>query len=162
MTITNRNLAVGTKLTAKYMKVVYHAEVVQTEEGVRFQLEDGRQFTSISAAGIAIRGGKSTNGWAFWSVEGEGKEAVAALPKVPKAKNGKGIIRKATNQKGTPEGETRWFCSACADSFFVSAGETPTACPVGHAWGPGHLVRHIDNVEPETSAAGELERIAAL
>jgi hypothetical protein len=36
-------------------------------------------------------------------------------------------------QEGCPEGETRWFCSACMKGFCRPAGETPQACPEGHA-----------------------------
>src|SRR6266851_10028492 len=94
MAIENRNLAVGTKLTANYRKTAYRAEVVQTEEGVRYKLEDGREFTSISAAGMAVRDGKSTNGWAFWSVETEGSDVEVKPPKAGKPKKANGVIRR--------------------------------------------------------------------
>lgn len=33
---------------------------------------DGTAYTSPSAAGSAVRGGKATNGWIFWAAEREG------------------------------------------------------------------------------------------
>src|SRR5687767_11418792 len=105
MTIENRNLSTGTKLVAKFKKVTYKAEVVQTEEGVRYKLEDGRQFKSLSAAGMAITGGP-INGWSFWSVAGEeAQQQTTETKPVAKAKksgSSKGkIIRRTPNQQGT-------------------------------------------------------------
>src|SRR5687767_14442305 len=125
MTIENRNLAVGTKITAKYKKLTYRGEVIQTEEGLRYRLEDGGEFKSLSSAGTAVTGGP-INGWSFWSVETESSETEV---QPPKAKKANGVIRKTPNQKGTPEGQTRYFCSACLDSFYAAQGETPSACP---------------------------------
>jgi hypothetical protein len=73
MAIEDRNLAVGTKLWAKYKGQVHTAEVVEElllpegKAAIRYQLADGQRFKSPSAAGTAITG-KSCNGWAFWSV----------------------------------------------------------------------------------------------
>ena len=131
MAIKDRNLAVGTRLTAKYKKQTYTAEVVQTEDGVRYQLEDGRQFKSLSSAGTAITGGP-INGWSFWSVETEGEKTEAEQPKTEKPRRSNGVIRRTPNQRGTPEGQVRWFCSACLDSFYAPEGEAPSACPKGH------------------------------
>ena len=38
---------------------------------LRFRLADGREFGSPSAAGSAVMGGISCNGWRFWSLAGE-------------------------------------------------------------------------------------------
>ena len=74
MAIENRNLEVGTRLIAKYLKLEYHAEVVAGEGGkVLYQLPDGREFKSPSSAATAITG-KAANGWNFWSVESENQE----------------------------------------------------------------------------------------
>lgn len=73
MAIQNRNLAVGTRLVARYKGKEYLATVVEGDHGnVHFRLEDGREFNSPSAAGTAVMGGISCNGWRFWSVAGEG------------------------------------------------------------------------------------------
>ena len=57
MPIENRNLTKGIKLTGRYHKQSYSCEVVETAEGkLRYKLEDGREFKSPSAAGMAITG----------------------------------------------------------------------------------------------------------
>lgn len=69
MAIKDRNLNVGTKLTGKYHKQPYTCEVIEGESGkVKYRLEDGREFKSWSAAGMAITG-HQCDGWMFWSVE---------------------------------------------------------------------------------------------
>src|SRR5512140_2328478 len=73
MTIEDRELAPGMKLEGTYKKATYSCEVVSTPEGERrFQLEDGRLFSSPSAAGKAVMNGTSCNGWRFWRVAGGG------------------------------------------------------------------------------------------
>jgi hypothetical protein len=67
MAISDRNLTAGTKLWARYKGETYTAEVIEAEGALRYQLSDGREFKSPSAAGTAITG-KACNGWAFWSV----------------------------------------------------------------------------------------------
>ena len=60
MPIENRNLNIGTKLTARYKKQVYHAEVIGGEgEKLLYRLEDGREWGSPSAAGSALMNGRS-------------------------------------------------------------------------------------------------------
>ncbi len=69
MTITDRSLKPGTRLTATYKKKVYAAEVIAgKEDGIRYRLADGREFASPSAAGRAVMGGVACNGWRFWSL----------------------------------------------------------------------------------------------
>jgi hypothetical protein len=75
MAIQDRNLTAGTRLWARYKGTVHTAEVVEVESALRYQLSDGRQFKSPSAAGTAITQ-KACNGWAFWSV-GEPSEQPA-------------------------------------------------------------------------------------
>ena len=70
MPIENRSLEAGMRFAARYKKETYLAEVVETPEGLRFRLEDGREFKSLSSAGKAITGG-AVNGWRFWSAAGE-------------------------------------------------------------------------------------------
>jgi hypothetical protein len=43
-------------------------EVVKTEEGLRFRLDDGTEHRSPSSAGKAAMSGVACNGWRFWSV----------------------------------------------------------------------------------------------
>ena len=67
MAIQDRDLAVGTKLWARSKGAPHTAEVVRTEQGLRYRLADGREFGSPSSAGGAITG-HACNGWAFWTV----------------------------------------------------------------------------------------------
>jgi hypothetical protein len=139
MTIENRILAPGTKLVATYKKTTFTCEVVSTPEGeIHFQLEDGRLFTSPSSAGKAVMNGVACNGWRFWSLDGA---APTNAPKAEKAAQADGQsrvskrvrqIRKLPNQRGVPEGETRWFCSGCMKGFLIPAGQEPAICPAGH------------------------------
>jgi hypothetical protein len=69
MPIENRNLKPGTHLVGRYHKQSHSCEVVEGEGGkLRYRLEDGREFKSPSAAGMAITG-HACDGWAFWGVE---------------------------------------------------------------------------------------------
>lgn len=127
MSIENRNLKPGTRLVARYKKKEYSAAVVETDEGVRYRLEDGREFKSPSAAGSAVMGGAACNGWRFWSVAGSEQ----AKPKQPKRKpnpnggnKGNGLITRLD--------DGRYFCSACQDAFSVPEGVEPQGCPKGH------------------------------
>jgi len=119
MTIEDRNLAIGTKLVARYKGKDYTAEVVETEEGLRYRLENGKEFKSPSSAGSAVMGGSACNGWRFWSLEGQ-------EPK-PKAKAKEA---QSTDFRRIPGG--RAWCNGCAAAFKVEAGTTPTVCPEGH------------------------------
>ena len=147
--IENRELAVGTRLVARYKKQDYFAEVVLAEgaeEGrpiagrtvLRFRLEDGREFQSPSAAGSAVMGGQACNGWRFWSPAGEGAGAQEAEVKSKaqskrKARaNGKQLLRRMEAQEGVPEGQVKWFCTACQAAFLVEGEAEPEACPQGH------------------------------
>jgi hypothetical protein len=171
MPIENRNLKPGTKLTAKYHKQAYSAEVVEGEGGkLHYRLADGREFKSPSAAGMAITG-HACDGWVFWSVEttqaapatelpknsekpvvetqkaaktvetaeGKGEQldetsasTQPAAPNAPEPGPAKKRIFRLPNQKGVPEGQTRWYCHDCGKSFLAPVGETPETCPQGH------------------------------
>src|SRR5688572_8791359 len=118
MPLDKRELSVGTKLTARYKKKEHTAEVVQTEQGLRYRLSDGKEFKSLSAAGMAITGG-AVNGWKFWSLAGEGsteaEETESTPPEATPAATGAKtkVIKRTPNQKGAPEGQVKWFCNGC-------------------------------------------------
>jgi len=159
MTIQDRNLKPGTRLVARYHKQQYKCEVVEREGGKPgYRLEDGREFKSPSAAGTAITG-KACNGWAFWSLEaspapaasegeasgastGEANEAStekkaeqpATSPAAEKkqATASKRPISRVPNQKGVPEGQTRWHCYECGKSFLAPSDKSPEGCPLPH------------------------------
>ena len=143
MTIENRDLAVGTRLVARYKKAEHTATVVEGEGGgLRYRLEDGREFKSPSAAGSAVMGGVACNGWRFWSVAGETKapapkkERKAATPKAaPKATKREAKTQgfhRLPNGEGAAEGTAKFFCDACMESFEGPADSEPAACPKGH------------------------------
>ena len=127
MSIEDRNLAVGTKLVARYKGKEYTAEVVKTEEGVRYRLEDGREFKSPSSAGSAIMGGSACNGWRFWSLVGSEEAKPKKTSKKAAKENGNpgnGLIRRMD--------DGRYFCSACQEAFEAPKGVEPQGCPKGH------------------------------
>jgi Restriction Enzyme Adenine Methylase Associated len=74
MPITDRNLTPGTILTARYKKQVFTCTLVPTDDGPRYELEDGKRFKSPSAAGSQVMNGTACNGWAFWSLKGDEPE----------------------------------------------------------------------------------------
>lgn len=163
MTIKDRNLSQGTKLVGRYHKEQHTCQVVAGENGkVRYRLEDGREFKSPSAAGMAITG-HACDGWVFWSVEtaasaqtietqkeentsavdsalatgpsvaaAQEQNEVPATTAVPGATSAKKIFMRTPNQKGVSEGQTRWYCAECGESFLAPYGELPLACPMGH------------------------------
>jgi len=125
MPIENGELTAGTRLVARYKGRDYSAEVVETEEGLRYRLEDGREFKSPSSAGSAIMGGKACNGWRLWSLTGD--EQVKTKISKP-AKTGK--RQKATQFERLEDG--RRFCNGCMTAFEVADEQEPTECPQGH------------------------------
>src|SRR5208283_4772665 len=150
--IENRNLTTGTRLTAHYHKQSHTCEVTEKEGKPSYKLEDGREFKSPSAAGTAITGG-ACNGWAFWSLEAdqeakppETQEEVATTTETPTPQETeetadvevkpdevqKTGTYKMRNQKGSPEGQTRWFCYDCAEPFLAPKTEKHAACPKEH------------------------------
>jgi len=161
MPIENRNLTKGTKLTGRYHKQIYSCEVVENAEGkLRYRLEDGQEFKSPSAAGMAITG-HACDGWVFWSVQTEentpapdaenqvtaqsnaeaapaaeaeqkAEPATETSPSADKAASKKTGVFLVPNQKGVPEGQIRWFCRDCGKSFMASAVEIPGVCPAKH------------------------------
>jgi len=139
MAIADRDLKVGTKLVATYKKQAHHAQVVEGEGGkLRYRLEDGREFKSLSAAGTAVTG-KSCNGWTFWSVE-EAYDWAEVTDKVEKTEQSEAsepaleptAFRRVPNQRGVPEGHVRLYCDSCAKSFSAPTCSNPVSCPAGH------------------------------
>ncbi len=127
MAIEDRNLATGTKLVARYKGKEYTAEVVETEEGLRYRLEDGKEFKSLSSAGSAVMGGSACNGWRFWSVAGSEKAKPRKTSKKAAKENanpGNGLIERME--------DGRYFCSACQEAFDAPKGVEPQGCPKGH------------------------------
>lgn len=129
--IENRNLKAGTKLVARYKGKEHTAEVVKTADGMRYRLEDGQEFKSPSSAGSAVMAGAACNGWRWWSIAGEDKTALKNAP--AKKRKIDVAIKPMDDQADVPEGQVRFWCSACMDSFTAPVGVEPLACPKGHA-----------------------------
>ena len=129
MAIEDRNLKAGTTLVAKYKGKEYSCTVKSTKDGLRFVLEDGTEYRSPSSAGSEVMGGSACNGWRFWSLEGDLK------PK-PGTPNAAKTAKADLTLKPMKDDPTKFWCSACMDSFPVTEGETPTACPQGHTNAP--------------------------
>jgi len=127
MSIENRNLKAGTKLVARYKGTEYTAEVVKTKDGLRYRLEGGRELKSPSSAGSAVMGGTACNGWRFWTLASE----AAKKPAAKKAKE-KPVFEPMEDQTVAPEGQVRYFCTACMAGFTAPAGAEPVGCPNGH------------------------------
>ena len=160
MPISNRELPVGTTLTATYKKRAYTCSVIETPEGKRYRSPEGKEYKSPSAAGSAITG-LSCNGWAFWSRAAEdaraeaetAHEPKAAVPTVKAPKTKLLVqVKKARKQDGAPEGMVSWFCSACQDGFQLAKNETPKACPEGH---PRQVEDELEPPAGLTEAAAE-------
>jgi len=143
MPIENRDLAVGTRLVARYKKEEHTATVVEGEGGgLRYRLEDGREFKSPSAAGSAVMGGVACNGWRFWSVAAEGEAAAPkkqrkapapkAAPKAAKREAETQGFDRLPDEEGAEEGTAKFFCDACMEAFEAPADSEPATCPRGH------------------------------
>jgi hypothetical protein len=130
MPIENRELEVGTRLVAQYKGVDYALEVVQTDEGLRYRLADGREFRSPSSAGKEVMGGIACNGWRFWSVAGMAPvrrprtEKAEKPTKKPSTKNAtKTSAKKAATKKpakgkrARPEDVPSYGCGGCGATF---------------------------------------------
>ena len=129
MPLENRNLEPGTVLVARYKKQDRTCEVVQTEEGLRYRLDDGSEHKSPSSAGKAAMGGVACNGWRFWSVQGAEKpkrepkatKPAKAAPKKAAAKAAaKGKGKKAAKKPKAARMAARsdsYGCGACSESF---------------------------------------------
>ncbi len=101
MPLERRNLEIGTMLRARYKGKERTCEVVQTADGPRYRLDDGREFASPSSAGKAAMGGVSCNGWRFWSIEGTEKPKRTPTAKADKPAKAK----KESAAKPTPHGK---------------------------------------------------------
>jgi len=136
MPLENRSLEIGTVLHARYKGKERTCEVVQTAAGLRYRLDDGREFASVSSAGKAAMNGVSCNGWRFWSSEGTEKskrepdaDRAAKAKRKPAAKkpaNSKAARKTSAKTKSAKNGKTiraasnsgdSYGCGACAATF---------------------------------------------
>ncbi len=138
MPLDNRDLETGTVLHARYKGTERTCEVVQTAEGLRYRLDDGREFASPSSAGKAAMDGISCNGWRFWSIEGTEKAKKAKAMKAPaakkpakakaaakksakakaaKPKRGKAMRAAAKSDRGVAGEAASYGCGVCGETF---------------------------------------------
>jgi len=114
MPIENRNLEPGTRLAARYKGATHTCEVVQTEEGIRYRLEDGREFKSPSSAASSVMGGMAANGWRSWSLAEEVTEKTRTAKK--ERKSGKnGLVE-------------RWRCLHCMHIYKTEKSAASCRC----------------------------------
>lgn len=153
--ITNRDLAPGTVLVARYRSQVYRLRY-QDEAFVFIEPESfsAKLFRSPSAAGREVTG-SATNGWRFFQlddgsepartprtrkaksavqIDDETAKAAVGAVRAKKATQGKPVervrmVQRMPNQKGAAEGMTRYYCSWEADGFQHPTGQTFDACP---------------------------------
>ncbi len=137
MAIENRNLEAGTLLAGRYKGKRHECTVLESDGVKAYSLEDGSIHRSLSAAASKLMDGASVNGWRFWSLANEldderrpAERPTAREPK-PVTKTVK-VIKRVPNQKGIPEGSTKWWCSACMKGFVAEGASVPEVCPEGH------------------------------
>jgi hypothetical protein len=130
MPIENRNLEPGTVLTARYKKQEHTCEVVQTDDGLRYRLDDGTMHKSPSSAGKAVIG-HACNGWAWWSLASAEKpkrepkakadkptKAAKPAPKAKGEKHAKGAGKKKPKPtKAALKSNGSYGCGACGEMF---------------------------------------------
>ena len=133
MPIENRNLEPGTVLAARYKKQDRTCEVVQTDDGLRYRLDDGTEHKSPSSAGKAAMAGVACNGWRFWTVQGTEtpKREPKAKPepkaeRKPKAEKPAKVpaAKKATKKSAKPQAKRMratdvptYGCGGCGATF---------------------------------------------
>jgi hypothetical protein len=123
--IENRDLQAGTVLKVRHKGKEYECEVVQTDDGLRYRLQNGKEFNSPSSAGREVTGGVAVNGWRFWSLElkertprGEKKAKKPAANKVPAKKSkGKKAGKKKGNARHLHASKMEYGCGACGQTF---------------------------------------------
>jgi Protein of unknown function (DUF2924) len=104
MPIEDRNLQAGTVLVGRHKGTEHRCEVVETPEGVRYQVDRGEIFRSPSSPAQHVTGG-AVNGWVFWSVGDSEKskrerKAKAAPRQPPTAKKPTKASKKGKTKKG--------------------------------------------------------------
>ncbi len=70
--------------------------------------------------------GNACNGWRFLTLASE------AAKKTPRRAKAKPVFEPMEDQTGAPEGQVRYFCTACMEGFTAPAGVAPVGCPNGH------------------------------
>ena len=136
MPIENRDLQAGTVLTARHKGKEHACEVVQTDDGLRYRLQDGSEFRSPSSAGRAITDGVAVNGWRFWSLAGDlrptraktARPATKASAKKAPAKKSAKAKSKSSKAKAAPaKSAASYGCGVCGEEFGTMKAATKHA-----------------------------------
>ena len=129
MPLENRNVEPGTVLVARYKGKDRTCEVVQTDDGLRYRLDDGSEHKSPSSAGKAAMGGVACNGWRFWSLAGTEKPArtakTAAKPKKAAKPAPKGKAKKPAKAKGAKKATAKGHRMRATDVPSYGCGVCP-------------------------------------
>ncbi len=162
MTTTKSAIEAGQTLVASYKGDDYTCEVLEHEGRLHYVLPGrGRAkpkvFGSPSAAGREITGSQ-VNGYRFWSVpekapsgqaarQKTARAAIAAAARSAKPKRARRstaasgaseppkpaqLIEPSRSQRGVSQGNKRYFCSRCMQSFVTAdagEGKLPEQCP---------------------------------
>jgi hypothetical protein len=137
MPIQDRNLEPGTVLAARYKGKHRTCEVVQTDDGLRYQLDNGELFNSPSSAGKAAMGGVACNGWRFWSVAGterprrerKAKPATKPSTKKPAAKKKTTKTKKPRGKSAAMKSSDSYGCGVCGATFPTQKAAVAHAMP---------------------------------
>jgi hypothetical protein len=135
MPIEDRNLQAGFVLVGRHKGTAHRCAVVETPEGVRYQVDGGEIFRSPSSAAQHVTGG-AVNGWVFWSVEGSEKPRREPTADEPARAKKERAAKKSAKSKAAPKksamakraktgkamraaskGEASYGCAACGETF---------------------------------------------
>jgi hypothetical protein len=144
MPLENRNLEPGTVLTARYKKQDRTCEVVQTDDGLRYRLDDGTEHKSPSSAGKAAMGGVACNGWRFWSLQGTEPARTPKVEKPPKAQRKEAPAKAAPKAKGKNVAKKPKASRTAAKSDSYGCGVCPETFPTMKA-ATKHALTHTAN-----------------
>ena len=167
MPLENRNLEPGTVLVARYKKQDRTCEVVQTEEGLRYRLDDGSEHKSPSSAGKAAMGGVACNGWRFWSLQGTEKpkrEPKAKVEKLAKPAPKKAPAKAAPKGKGE-EGQVREEAEGGAhgrEGRFVRLRRLRRVLPDAEEGGRARADAHVQLTALLATATGSTRSLLSL
>jgi hypothetical protein len=105
MAITDRKLTAGMTFWAKYKGATYTATLLGTlGEGGEIEVAGiAKHFKTLSGAGAAVRGGKATNGFDFWTTGTPPTEAMPAAPTTSPAPKATGKPRGRKPAPAQPE-----------------------------------------------------------
>ena len=139
MPLENRNVEPGTVLVARYKGKDRTCEVVQTDDGLRYRLDDGTEHKSPSSAGKAAMGGVACNGWRFWSLAGTEKPARKAEGRRPSRR------RSPSRRKGAAKGKAKKPAKAKGGKKATAKGHRMAA--KGDSYGCGACRRELPDAE---------------